>query len=297
MRLGIDLGGTKVEIIALNEQGQTLAKKRVATPQGNYQACLTLLTDLVTEIEQKLGIQGTVGIGIPGALSARTGRIKNANSTWLIGKDLQGDLQQRLQRPVTLANDANCFTLSEATDGAAQGAQSVFGVILGTGCGGGLVVQGKLFTGVNAIAGEWGHNPLPWRSEHDIALPCYCGLRGCNETFLSGSGLQAHFEQRTGYKYTTQIILTQAQQGDYAAQQLLEDYTIWLAKGLASVINLFDPEVIVLGGGLSNMEHLYTDVPAIWQQWVFSDQVDTVLRAPKYGDSSGVRGAAWLNSV
>ena len=294
MRFGVDLGGTKIEIIALNDAGLLTYKKRIDTPKGDYQATLNAITHLVLEAEIQLNCTGSVGVGIPGSISHKTGMVKNANSTWLIGEDLQGDLQRKLSRPVEIANDANCFALSEAMDGAARGADVVFGVIIGTGCGGGIVVDGKILNGVNAIGGEWGHNPLPWLDHNDQQLPCYCGLKGCNETFLSGSGLEAHYQNRTGLLKTAKQIVALSEQGDQQAEALMQDYIIWLAKGLASVINLLDPDVIVLGGGMSNIERLYSDVPKIWQQWVFSDQVNTRLVAPKYGDSSGVRGAAWL---
>jgi fructokinase len=233
---------------------------------------------------------------MPGALSRQTGRVKNANSTWLIGKDLLGDLQYALDRPVRIENDANCFTLSEAMDGAGRGAESVFGVIIGTGCGGGLVFRGQIITGVNAIGGEWGHNPLPWSEAEDELLPCYCGLKGCNETFLSGPGMAKHFAQQTGLNWSAQQISNAADQGDKRAIAHMERYYHWLAKGLASVINLFDPDVIVLGGGLSNIHSLYEVVPTLWQKWVFSDTVKTQLCPPLFGDSSGVRGAAWLGA-
>ena len=294
MRFGVDLGGTKIEIIGLDQAGLLKYKKRIDTPKGDYQATLKAITNLVLQAELELRISGSVGVGIPGSISHKTGKVKNANSTWLIGQDLQGDLQTQLNRPVQIANDANCFTLSEATDGAAKGSEVVFGVIIGTGCGGGIVVNGQILNGVNAIGGEWGHNPLPWSTADDEALLCYCGLKGCNETFLSGSGLEQHYKKRTGQVKTAKQIVALSEQGDIEAEQLMQDYIIWLAKGLASVINMLDPDVIVLGGGMSNIERLYTDVPKIWQSWVFSDQVSTQLVAPKFGDSSGVRGAAWL---
>jgi len=298
MRFGIDLGGTKIEIVGLEDSGLLTYKKRIQTPKGNYLATLNAITDLVLEAELALNTNGSVGIGIPGSVSHKTGRIKNANSIWLIGEDLQGDLQKKLNRPVKIANDANCFALSEATDGAAQGSEVVFGVIIGTGCGGGIVVNGQILNGVNAIGGEWGHNPLPWLAQSDEQLECYCGLKGCNETFLSGSGLEQHYQKRAGLvsseMLTSKEIVALSEQGDALAKALMLDYTEWLAKGLASVINVIDPDVIVLGGGMSNIASLYTDVPQIWQKWVFSDQVNTKLVAPKYGDSSGVRGAAWL---
>lgn len=305
MRFGVDLGGTKIEVVALDEAGLLKYKQRIATPKGDYQATLQAIIDLVLEADRVLDTQGSVGVGIPGSVSHKTGRVKNANSTWLIGQDLQGDLRAKLNRPVEIANDANCFALSEATDGAAQGAEVVFGVIIGTGCGGGIVINGQILNGVNAIGGEWGHNPLPWATETDEKLDCYCGLSGCNETFLSGGGLERHYQKRApllssinlavqNTHPTVQEIVDLSKQGDKLAVQLMDDYYTWLAKGLASVINLVDPDVIVLGGGLSNIEALYTEVPKRWQQWVFSDQVSTKLVAPKFGDSSGVRGAAWL---
>ncbi len=293
LHIGIDLGGTKTELIALDAQGVERMRFRTPTPQGDYGATVANIVAMIERAESELGGQATVGVGIPGALSRKTGRVKNANSTWLIGEDLLGDLQQALQRPVRIENDANCFALSEATDGAGAGAESVFGVIIGTGCGGGLVYQGQVLTGINAIAGEWGHNPLPWADETDALHACYCGQRGCLETFLSGPGMARHFGQQG---LSAREIVHQAEQGDTAAQAHLARYAVWLAKGLASVINVFDPEVIVLGGGLSNIGLLYEQVPQLWHQWVFSDQVETRLLPPRYGDSSGVRGAAWLGA-
>ncbi|HHT00099.1 MAG TPA: ROK family protein [Thiomicrospira sp.] len=310
IRFGIDLGGTKIEIIGLLtskkdadiNSAKTVYQKRVDTPKGDYSATVNAIANLVLDAESILAaksmnfkeIEGLVGVGIPGSISSKTGKVKNANSVWLIGEDLQADLELALNRPIKLANDANCFALSEAMDGAAQGEDVVFGAIIGTGCGAGIVVNGQILNGVNAIGGEWGHNPLPWMNEDDIAMPCYCGLKGCNETFLSGSGLQNHFTYNTQQKLTAKEIVALAEQGDASAKQQLEAYTVWLAKGLASVINVIDPDVIVLGGGMSNVESLYTDVPKIWQNWVFSDEVNTQLRPPKFGDASGVRGAAWL---
>lgn len=308
LKFGIDLGGTKTEIIGLETTEHSLSdntnaadlsvtevfRHRVATKKDDYPATLTTIKELVELAEQKLGLSGSLGLAIPGAISAKTGKIKNANSTWLIGQDLQGDLQRMLQRPVALSNDANCFALSEATDGAAQGAKVVFGVIIGTGCGGGIVVDGKILNGINAIGGEWGHNPLPWQTSKDHALDCYCGLQGCNETYLSGTGFAKHYQGRTGKTLTAKEIVALSESGDELAEELMQDYVIWLAKGLASVINVIDPDVIVLGGGMSNIQRLYDEVPKIWHKWVFSDRVDTILKPPKFGDSSGVRGAAWL---
>lgn len=290
LKLGIDLGGTKVEIIAL-ENGRQRLRQRVATPQGDYHKTLALIASLVESCEQQLGATGSLGLAIPGARSPDHGRIKNANSTCLIGHDLQGDLEQLLQRPLRIANDADCFTLSEARDGAGAGAASVFGVILGTGVGGGLMIHGRLLSGPNAIAGEWGHNPLPWRRAEDgPAQRCYCGKEDCIETFLSGPGWAA----RSGLNLDAHAIVVASQAGQAQAQQALSDYCDQLARGLASVINLLDPEVIVLGGGLSNIPALYSQVEPLLPRYVFSDRVNTRLRQAAHGDSSGVRGAAWL---
>lgn len=290
LRFGIDLGGTKTEIIALQGSEERL-RRRLPTPQGDYQASLQTIVRLVREAEQQLGASGSVGIGIPGTRSPDHGRIKNANSVCLIGQDLQGDLEGLLQRPVRLANDADCFTLSEASDGAGAGADSVFGVILGTGVGGGIVIHGRLLGGPNAIAGEWGHNALPWRSPADgPARRCYCGLDDCIETFLSGPGWAA----RSGLGLNAAQLAAAAEAGETAAQQALQRYCEQLARGLATVINLLDPHVIVLGGGLSNIPALYAQVPPLLVRHVFSDQVNTRLLPARHGDSSGVRGAAWL---
>lgn len=295
MKVGIDLGGTKIEIVILDSDNQVLFRERVETPQGDYEQTVTAIVSLAQDANSLYGPFHHIGVGIPGAVSKKTGKIKNANSTCLIGQDLQGDLASRLNMTVRLANDANCLTLSEASDGAAAGEEVVFGVIIGTGCGGGLVVNGHVVNGVNTIAGEWGHNPLPWRASQDIENDCYCGLTGCLETFLSGPGMSKHYEMTVGEKKSAQEIARLAQQGDAAAQNMLETYAKWLAKGLASVINVVDPDVIVLGGGVSNIEFLYQRVPELWEQWVFSDQVETRLVPAKWGDSSGVRGAAWLS--
>lgn len=296
MRLGIDLGGTKIEIIALDSDGNTCLRQRRATPQGDYAATLETIVQLVREVECTLSVQGSLGVGMPGAISALDGRVKNANSVCLNGQALKSDLESALQREVRLANDANCFALSEATDGAAAGAKSVFGVILGTGTGGGLVVNGQVLEGVNAIAGEWGHNPMPWPESSEIPGPvCYCGRRGCIETFLSGPGcLQRHNEQSGQSLGSMEAMTDAARRGDKTCLASLQLYSQRLARALAHVMNIFDPEVIVLGGGMSNISSLYNEVPALWGQWVFSDQVATRLTPAKYGDSSGVRGAAWL---
>lgn len=295
MRIGIDLGGTKIEIIALDEDGRTLARRRVATPRGDYAGTLAAVAGLVTAVEGELGRRGTVGVGTPGALSRRSGLIKNANSTCLIGQPLLTDLQELLGRELHIANDANCFALSEAVDGAAAGADVVFGVILGTGVGGGIVVHGQVLDGANGIAGEWGHNPLPLPGGDDLPLPaCYCGRSGCIETYLSGPGMAADHARWSGAALTPEAIVSAAAAGDAACEATLQRYEARLARALAGVINLLDPDVIVLGGGLSNLARLYVNVPQYWGAHVFSDQVDTRLVAAVHGDSSGVRGAAWL---
>ncbi len=270
MRIGIDLGGTKIELIALDGSGREVFRKRVPTPKGDYAATIGVVSGLVLEFESVSKKTSTIGIGIPGALSRVTGLVKNANSTCLIGHDLKGDLEKALGREVRIENDANCFALSEAVDGAGKGAKVVFGVILGTGVGAGIVVNGEVLVGPNAIAGEWGHNPLPLPSKEDLPLPdCYCGRKGCIEAYLSGPAL--------------------ARDGGN-----LERYEERLARALAGVINILDPDVIVLGGGISSIERLYAAVPVLWKPYVFSDQVATRLLPPRHGDSSGVRGAAWL---
>jgi fructokinase len=295
MRIGIDLGGTKIEAIALGEGEEVLFCDRVATPAGDYPGTLQVVEELVMRIEQQLGQQGSVGIGMPGAISPATGRVKNANSVCLNGRRLDRDLEQLLGRPIRFTNDANCFALSEATDGAAAGAEVVFGVILGTGTGGGIVVHGQVLTGPNAIAGEWGHNPLPWpRPEELPGPPCYCGKSGCIETYLSGPGLARDFLASNGAPLSAPEIAARAESGDEPALAVLARYEDRLARGLASVINVLDPEVIVLGGGLSNIQRLYLNVPCLWDPYVFSDKVATRLVQARYGDSSGVRGAAWL---
>jgi fructokinase len=295
IRIGIDLGGTKIEIIALDNQGQTLARERLPTPQGDYAATVQTVADLIYGIEQRLGTQGSVGIAMPGALSPATGLIKNANSVCLIGQPLDHDLSAILHRPVKLSNDANCFALSEAVDGAAAGAEIVFGVIIGTGTGGGIAINQQVLTGINGIAGEWGHNPLPWVQTEELpGYLCYCGKHGCIETFLSGPGMARDYQATTGKSLSPPDIVTLAEAEDNAAKACLSRYADRLARGLASIINVLDPEVIVLGGGMSNIAQLYVDVPRLWGRYVFSDRVDTVLKPAKYGNSSGVRGAAWL---
>ena len=295
MRIGIDLGGTKIEIIALDDGGQTLARRRVSTPQGDYAGTVAAVAGLVLGVEAELGRRGAVGVGMPGAPSRRSGLIKNANSTCLIGRPLAADLAEALGREVRLANDANCLALSEAGDGAAAGAEVVFGVIIGTGVGGGIAVRGQVVEGLNAIAGEWGHNPLPLPAGADLPLPpCYCGRAGCVETYLSGPGLAALHARESGRRLTPEAIVAAAAAGDAACEASLQAYEGRLARALAGVINILDPDVIVLGGGLSNLARLYESVPRLWLPHVFSDAVATRLVPALHGDSSGVRGAAWL---
>jgi fructokinase len=293
VRIGVDLGGTKTEAVALGRDGGERFRRRVDTPRGDYDGTIAAIVDLVAAAERETGERGTVGVGMPGSISPATGLVKNANSTWLIGRALHTDLQRALGRPVRVANDANCFALSEATDGAGAGARVVFGVILGTGTGGGIVVDGQVLVGPNAVAGEWGHNALPWPDETEWPGPsCYCGRRGCIETFLSGSGLQLAYAGGGGL--TAREIAHAAGSGYDEAVRALDTYARRLAKALATVVNLLDPDAIVLGGGLSNIESLYRRVPELWTDWVFSDRVDTRLVRARHGDSSGVRGAAWL---
>ncbi len=295
LRLGIDLGGTKIEAMVIDRAGQSIARRRINTPQGDYQASLVAIADLVASLENELGERLPVGIGTPGSLSPVTGRLRNSNSVCLNGKPLLEDLQTLLQREIRLANDADCFALSEASDGAGAGAYSVFGVIVGTGTGAGLVVEGKLIRGVNAIAGEWGHNPLPWPAADELpGASCYCGRQGCIETWLSGPALAREFSQLSGESQTAEVIARLDSEGVGPAVQALDAYVQRMARCLASVINLFDPEVIVLGGGVGNIQRLYEDVPRCWGEYIFSDRVSTRLLPPRHGDASGVRGAAWL---
>ena len=294
MRIGIDLGGTKIEAIALDLDGREQFRHRVATPRGDYRATIEAVASLVARAEAAVG-DATVGIGMPGVVSPASGLVKNANSTWLNGQPLSEDLATRLGRPVRLANDANCFALSEAVDGAAAGLPVVFGVILGTGVGGGLVVNGQVVTGANAIAGEWGHNPLPWPEPDELPGPrCYCGRAGCIETFLCGPGLSRDHEARSNVRLDAAAIADLAAANDAAAIASVMCYEHRLARGLASIINVFDPDAIVLGGGVSNIARLYERVPRLWPEFVFSDAVVTRLVRAVHGDSSGVRGAAWL---
>lgn len=295
MRFGIDLGGTKIEIVAIGPNGQELLRERVPTPSVSYEAIISTITGLVKSFDNRLGKKGTVGIGIPGAISPRTGLVKNANTTCLIGHAFDRDLSVALEREVRIANDANCFVLSEATDGAGANADVVFGVIVGTGAGGGLTVGGRVISGANSIAGEWGHNPLPWPNETEFPGPkCYCGKLGCIETYLSGPGIRRDHLLVTGQDLFPQVIDQLAQDGDAICEKTLQRYEDRMARSLASIINVLDPDVIVLGGGLSNLTRIYENVPKLLPLYVFSDQVDTKLFKAKFGDSSGVRGAAWL---
>jgi len=295
LAIGIDLGGTKIEVVALDGAGHEVIRRRRPTPRGDYDATLEAMRELVLGVEADLETRGTVGVGHPGAISPATGRIKNANSVWLNDRPLDRDFMALVDREVAFANDANCLALSEATDGAGAGADIVFSVILGTGVGGGIVVGGKVLKGGNAIAGEWGHNPLPWpRDEERPGPACYCGLHGCIETWLSGVGMAADHARVTGQAIEGPAIVAAAAAGDAQALATLERHADRLARGLAHVINIIDPEVIVLGGGVSNIKRLYADVPPRLLGHVFSDRVDTRLQPPVFGDSSGVRGAAWL---
>jgi fructokinase len=294
-RIGVDLGGTKIECILLGSDGGELHRQRVAAPQGVHERTVHAIRDLVLETEQTVGQTCSVGIGIPGTLSKATGLVKNANSTWLIGKPLRTDLEAALDRPVRIENDANCFAISEAVDGAGRDAEVVFGVILGTGVGAGIAINGKPLSGANAIAGEWGHNPLPWPlDEERPGGKCYCGREGCIETFLSGPALEREHLQATGEAISARDIAVLAQSREHRAERTIALYEDRLARALAHVINILDPNVIVLGGGLSNISRWYESVPTLWNEYVFSDIVETRLLPPKHGDSSGVRGAAWL---
>ena len=298
IRFGIDLGGTKIEILALDASGCERYRQRVMTPHGSYSETLTAIVTLVKAAESALGESGSVGIATPGAVSRApdetAGKIKNANSTCLNGAPLVDDLQVALNREVRIENDANCFALSEATDGAAAGAASVFGVILGTGTGGGICINGRIITGANAIGGEWGHNPLPWPQANELpGHACYCGKRGCIETWLSGPGLAKHFIEDTGRTMSAPEVVANAAH-DTQCEAALLAYEDRLARSLATIINVIDPDVIVLGGGLSNVPRWYSTVPKIWTQYVMSDHLVTRLVPPKYGDASGARGAAWL---
>ncbi|MEM6160539.1 fructokinase [Erwinia sp. P6884] len=298
MRIGIDLGGTKIEVIALSEQGETLFRHRVATPRDDYPQTIEAIAGLVALAEEKTGEQGSVGLGIPGTLSPFTRRVKNANSTWLNGQSLDQDLHKRLGREVRIANDANCLAVSEAVDGAAAGCQTVFAVIIGTGCGAGVALNGQAHAGGNGNAGEWGHNPLPWMDEDEQRyrdeVPCYCGKSGCIETFVSGTGFATDYARLSGTELTGAEIIQLVERQDPVAELAMSRYELRLAKSLAHVINIYDPETIVMGGGMSNVDRLYQTVPQLIKGWVFGGECETPIRKAVHGDSSGVRGAAWL---
>jgi fructokinase len=295
MQLGIDLGGTKIEAIALGADTAVAVRRRIATPR-TYDGTLGAIANLVAELEREAGRSGSVGVGIPGVVTRATGLVKNANSTWLNGRPLQADLERRLARPVRIANDANCFTLSEAIDGAGQGRETVFGVILGTGVGGGIAVRGRILDGPNQVAGEWGHNPLPWVTDEERAEapPCYCGKTGCVETWLSGPGFERDAARLSGVNRSAPEVVAAAAGGEASALHALRRYEDRLARGLAGVVNLLDPDAIVLGGGMSNLPQLADAVTALLPVYVFSDAVATPVLGNRHGDSSGVRGAAWL---
>ena len=298
LRFGVDLGGTKIEIIALGPDGRERLRRRIATPQEDYRAILAAVAGLVREAEAEMNDTGSVGIGTPGSISRATGLLRGSNSICLNGKPIRTDLEGLLGRTVQITNDANCFALSEATDGAGAGAEVVFGVILGTGVGAGIAVRGRVLTGPNAIAGEWGHNPLPWpRDDERPGPPCFCGHSGCIETLLSGPGLERDHLEVTGERLISLDIAARASAGDSACEASMRRYEERLARSLAHVINILDPDTIVLGGGMSNIDRLYRSIPALWTSWVFSDRVDTNLVRHVHGDSSGVRGAAWLGAA
>lgn len=295
MQLGLDVGGTKIAAAVLDAAGAVVWESRTATPRHDYAATIETIAELVEAGERAVGTTCSIGVGMPGAISPATGLVKNANSTWLNGRPFQIDLERRLRRPVRCANDANCLAISEAVDGAAAGADVVFGVILGTGTGGGIVVGRQVLTGANAIAGEWGHNPLPWPGPDELPGPdCYCGRQGCLETWLSGPALAADFARATGETVTGEVVVARAGAGDVHARRVLDAWLSRLARGLASILNVLDPDVVVVGGGLSTIAALYERVPELWMPWVFSDRVDTRLVPARHGPASGVRGAARL---
>jgi fructokinase len=295
MRIGVDLGGTKIEAVALDDTGSELAKQRVATPRGNYPGTLDAIGELVSALEQQTEQSGTVGVGMPGSFSTVTGVVRNANSTWLIGQPFDHDLQARLGREVRFANDANCLAVSEAVDGAGAGAAVVFAVILGTGVGGGVALNGKVHNGHNAIGGEWGHNPLGWMEPEEFPGPdCYCGKRGCIETFVSGTGFEQDFLRTTGERIRGLEIVARAASGDADADAALQRYEHRLARSIATLANVLDPDVFVLGGGMSNLPQIYETLPRLVPNWTLGGEFTTPIRPAKHGDSSGVRGAAWL---
>ncbi len=298
MRIGIDLGGTKIEVITLSDSGEELFRKRIPTPRGSYPDTLAAIKSLVDDAERATGQKGTVGVGIPGTISPFTGKVKNANSVWLNGQPLDKDLSALLQREVRFANDANCMAVSEATDGAGAGKNIVLALILGTGSGSGIVINGKPHNGANGIGGEWGHNMLPWQDEEEQEVtknnPCYCGKSGCVEQFVSGTGLCDDYERRSGNRLKGDEIVRLAEQGDAVAEQSLQAYERRLAKSLAAYVNVLDPDVIILAGGVCNIDRLYTNVPKLLGDYIFGRECFTEIKKAVHGDSSGVRGAAWL---
>lgn len=295
MRIGIDLGGTKIEMLALDNDGNELIRRRVNTPQGDYHKTIACICESIISTESDLNREGTIGICTPGSISPSTGMLRNSNSTCLNDQPFKQDLEAKLNRTIRIANDANCFALSEATDGAGRDAEIVFGVIIGTGCGAGIIINKKIIDGANAISGEWGHNPLPYPERDEInSTLCWCGKNNCIETFLSGTGFTKDYHLTTGLTKTSEEIIINANNNDPIALETLSRYQLRMAKSLSHVINILDPNVIVLGGGMSNIDCLYSVIPSLWQQYVFSDTVRTKLVAPVHGDSSGVRGAAWL---
>ncbi|ECC6543610.1 fructokinase [Salmonella enterica] len=298
MRIGIDLGGTKTEVIALDDAGEQRFRHRLPTPREDYRQTIETIAALVDMAEQATGQIGSVGIGIPGSLSPYTGVVKNANSTWLNGQPFDNDVSRRLKREVRLANDANCLAVSEAVDGAAAGAQTVFAVIIGTGCGAGVALNGRAHIGGNGTAGEWGHNPLPWMDDDELRyreeIPCYCGKQGCIETFISGTGFATDYQRLSGKALKGDEIICLVDAQDAVAELALSRYELRLAKALSHVVNILDPDVIVLGGGISNVERLYKTVPSLMKSFIFGGECETPVRKAQHGDSSGVRGAAWL---
>ena len=295
MRIGIDLGGTKIEALAIDDQGVELARHRIDTPRDDYDATIVAMVGLVRRLEKQTGRTGTVGAGIPGSISRITGLVKNSNSTWLNGRPLDRDLAAALGREVRLANDANCFAVSEATDGAAAGKHVVFGVILGTGCGGGVAIGARVHAGPNGVAGEWGHNPLPWQRPEEYPGPaCYCGKQGCMEMWVSGTGIALDYRTVTGRARTTQEIVSEFEAGELEATAAIHRFEDRLARGLAQVINALDPDVIVIGGGVSKVEDIYREIPKKLPAYVFGGEASTPVLPAVFGDSSGVRGAAWL---
>ena len=295
MRIGIDMGGTKIEGIALAENGEELFRKRIDTPRNDYNGTVKAITGIVDELEAKTKQKGTVGIGIPGAISPQTGLVKNANSTWIIGRNFEHDLSTALGREVRLANDANCLAVSESVDGAGAGAKVVFAIILGTGCGGGIAIDRKVHSGPLSIAGEWGHITLGWMSPEEYpGEECYCGKRGCLETFVSGTGFENAYERKTGIRKSGQKIIKLLEKGDDTAEKVMQTYENRLARGIATLANFLDPDIFVLGGGMSNISRIYQNIPALVVDWIFGNEFTTPIRPAKHGDSSGVRGAAWL---